>query len=82
MTEDYQEASRGEGEYQPAADSAMAWLREFIITRPKEYLMIKESLASVALRGNRPTDLCMSATHRLVAGEPVSVGSYWGWRGR
>jgi hypothetical protein len=61
-----------DGECHPAADSAMAWLKGFMVQHPSEYLMHKEALASSALAGNRLAEICMSTIDRLRKGEPVS----------
>lgn len=59
-------------EYHPAADSAMAWLKGYMVQHPREYLMHKEALASTALSGNRLAEICMGTIDRLANGEPVS----------
>jgi hypothetical protein len=59
-------------EYHPAADSAMAWLKGYMVQHPREYLMAKESLASTALSGNRLAEICMGTIERLANGRPVS----------
>jgi hypothetical protein len=61
-----------EGEYHPAADSAMAWLKGYMVQHPAEYLMHKEALASTALSGNRLAEICMGTIDRLANGQPVS----------
>ena len=61
-----------DGEYHPAADGAMEWLKDFMLTNPTEYLKIKESLASTALSGNRLSELCVSTIYRLAKSKPVS----------
>jgi hypothetical protein len=61
-----------EGEYHPAADSAMAWLKGYMVQHPIEYRWHKEALASTALSGNRLAEICMSTIERLANGEPVS----------
>ncbi len=35
-----------DGEYHPAADSAMAWLKGYMVQHPHDYAIAKESLAS------------------------------------
>lgn len=61
-----------EGEYHPAADSAMAWIKWFIVEDPARWMMIKEAVASTALSGNRLAEICHSTMERLAEGEPVS----------
>lgn len=59
-----------EGEYHPAANSAM----EYVESRMADpsWLIICESFASVALSGNRTAEICYSTIDRLNNGEPVS----------
>jgi hypothetical protein len=76
-----------EGEYHPAADSAMAWLKGYMLQHPAEYLMHKEALASTALAGNRLAgnrlaEICLSTIDRLAKGEPVGDRYYLAWPGR
>lgn len=66
------EASLNENEYHPSADSAMAWLKTFIMENPSRWMMISEAVASTALSGNRLAELCHSTMNRLANGEPVS----------
>lgn len=66
------EATLREDEYHPAADTAMLWFKMFVLEDPARFLMIKESLASVALSGNRLAELCLSTLNRLADGKPVS----------
>jgi len=54
-----------ESEYHPAANQAMAWFKMAVHFRMYEYLMIKESLASTALSGNRQAQVCMGTINRL-----------------
>lgn len=67
-----------EGEYHPAAKSAMIWYRS------KDYHFIikwKEAFASTALLGNRLADVCLETMRRLESGEAVSdrylLGLVW-----
>lgn len=69
MTE---EATLKEGEYHPSADSALAWLKVFMLKDPVRWLTIKEAIASTALSGNRIAELCNSTINRLANGDPVS----------
>ena len=57
------------GEVHPSAFAA----HNFICAIPKTNLMLyQESLASVALSGNRLADICSETLRRLLNGEPVS----------
>ena len=67
-----EEATLKEGEYHPSADSAMAWLKWFMIDDPQRWMIIKEAIASTALSGNRLAELCHSTINRLSEGQPVS----------
>ena len=66
------EATLREGEHHPAADTAMLWFKQFVLNDPHRYLLIEESLASVALSGNRLAEICLSTLNRLSKGQPVS----------
>jgi hypothetical protein len=61
-----------EGEYHPAADSAMAYVRHWAISDPTRLLMTQESFASTALSGNRLAEICHETLRRMMDGEPVS----------
>lgn len=57
------------GEVHPSAFAA----HEFINSIPKvDLIRYQESLASVALSGNRLADICSETLRRLLNGEPVS----------
>jgi len=60
-----------ENEYHPSADSAMRWYRDFMLDY-KNYIMVREAIASTALSGNRLAELCQSTLDRLDKGGPVS----------
>lgn len=64
-----QEASLQEREPHPAARDALHWWQNL---DPVSRAVIMESLASVALSGNRLAEICMSTIHRLEKGRPVS----------
>jgi hypothetical protein len=59
-------------EYHPAADSAKAWLADFLANDPQRAFRWAESFASTAMSGNRLAELCGETLRRLLAGEPVS----------
>ena len=61
-----------EGEYHPSADSAMRFIKEFIVSHPDDWMSLQESLASTALSGNRLAEILLSTVERLNKGEPVS----------
>lgn len=50
----------------------MFWFKRFMVTKPLEYLRIKESIYSTALSGNKLANYCVGTIERLAAGEPVS----------
>lgn len=59
-------------EYHPAADSAMVWFKQTVLSDPRGYLIAKEALASTALSGNRLSEICLSTIERLRTNQPVS----------
>lgn len=64
--------TRGEikdGEYHPAADSAMRYIKQMNF---KDLVMWKESFASCAIEGNRLAEICSETLDRLTMGQPVS----------
>ena len=65
-------ATIADGEYHPAADGAMTWLKTLMINDPKRYVTIKESLYSTALAGNQLAEICCSTIDRIATGQPVS----------
>lgn len=69
------------GEYHPAAESAMRWIRE---RGSHDLMMWQEAFASCAISGNRCAELCSETLRRLMAGEPVSdrylLGLAWAMR--
>lgn len=66
------EESLEEGEFHPIAPSVMQWFREWKRTQGVNYLLVRESIASTALAGNRLAEICNSTLDRLDNGEPVS----------
>ena len=56
-------------EYHPAADSAMAYMKELT---SQQLAMWSEAFASTALSGNRLAEICSETLSRLQKGEPVS----------
>lgn len=65
----YKEAELKEGEFHPAAYSAMLWFRKI---GTLEKMRMTEAVASTALSGNRLAEICTSTLRRLEKGEPVS----------
>lgn len=61
-----------DGEYHPAADSAMRWYKEFMLKDIQQWMMIKEAIASTALSGNRLAEIAMGTINRLEVSAPVS----------
>lgn len=62
------EGTLKQGEYHPAADSALKYIREYVLQDP----FIIESLASTALSGNRTAELGHETLRRIMNGEPIS----------
>lgn len=61
-----------EGEYHPAADSAMVWYRNWRDEDAHRYMVTLESFASTSLSGNRMAEICYETLERLRKGEGVS----------
>jgi hypothetical protein len=57
------------GEYHPAADIAMNYLRSLSF---QECMIWSESFASTALSGNRSSEICHETMKRILDGQPVS----------
>lgn len=66
------ESTIKDNEHHPAADSAMRWFRQWKIEHLHNYLMIRESISSTALSGNRLAQICTGTLDRLEKGDPVS----------
>lgn len=60
------------GEYHPIADDAMAWFKEWQLSNMLQYAMLRESVASTALSGNRLSNILHGTLERLATGQPVS----------
>ena len=61
-----------ENEYHPSADSAMQYIKQFIVSNPTAWMVLQESIASTALSGNRLSEILLSTIERLNNGLPVS----------
>lgn len=61
-----------EGEYHPAADSAMHYVKDFILNDVRGIFRLKEALASCAIEGNRLGEICGETLQRILDGKPVS----------
>ena len=61
-----------EGEYHPAADSALSWFKEWKKRDFEGYLRMREAIASTAMAGNRLAQICHGTLDRLEMGAPVS----------
>ena len=60
------------GEHHPAADHALAWFKEYQMLHPIDWLMMKESIASTALAGNRLAQICFGTINRIDNDLPIS----------
>ena len=58
------------GEFHPSSPSAMAYVKSFYSST--DIGLIKESLASTALSGNRLCEICLATLDRIEKGKPVS----------
>lgn len=59
-------------EYHMAADHAFIWLRKWAEQNIKEYIVLREAIASTALSGNRMSNVLNGTLERLDTGKPVS----------
>ena len=70
-----------ENEYHPSADSAMDWFNNYRLNNFQNWLVLKESIASTALSGNRLSEILLSTIDRLESKQPVSdrylLGLVW-----
>ncbi len=71
------ENSLKEDEPHPAAYDAKQWISDYLVgvASDKAHInafMLVESLASVALSGNRMAEICLSTLQRLLNSQPVS----------
>jgi hypothetical protein len=60
------------GEYHPAADEAMRYMRRWLAGDFSNVVRTQEAFASTALSGNRLSEICLGTLHRLMNGEMVS----------
>lgn len=67
-----QEETLKEGEPHPVADSALVWFQHWRTENMKQYMMLRESIASTAMAGNRTSKLLNSTLNRIDTGMPVS----------
>ncbi len=58
------------GECHPATDSALKYIKS--LSYNMDWFLIKESIASLALSGNRLAEICFATLERLEKHEPVS----------
>lgn len=58
-----------EGEYHPAAKSAMWFIKGIPVS---DLGLWHEALASVAISGDRNAELCSETLNRIITGQPVS----------
>lgn len=66
------EATLKDGEFHPVAESALVWFQNWRTKNLKDYMMLRESVASTAIEGNRTAELLNSTLNRLDSGQPVS----------
>lgn len=58
------------GEYHPASKSAMEYVRKK--TLETDFFILKESIASTAIDGNRCSEICLETLTRIETGQNVS----------
>lgn len=56
------------GETHPSTQSAFIYAKARLLENP----ILLEAMASVALSGNRPAEICSETARRILSGEPVS----------
>lgn len=61
-----------EGEYHPAANSAMKYVMKYLIEDVKRVFRLKEAFASSAISGNKLGDICGETLNRIMTGQNVS----------
>lgn len=61
-----------EGEYHPAAREALSFVTKMMYSNPKQWFIIRESIASTALSGVRLSEILNSTLDRIEKGAPVS----------
>ncbi len=59
-------------EYHQAADSALAWFKQWSLADMQRYVMMREAVASTALSGNRMAIVMNGTLNRLEKKQPVS----------
>ena len=59
-------------EYHPSASSALSWFNEWKYANVQRYVVMRESVASTALSGNRLAQVLNGTLNRLQSGQPVS----------
>ena len=57
------------GEYHPAADYAMEYIRSIPL---EDLLLMQESFSSCAIEGNRLAEVCAETLNRIMHSKPVS----------
>jgi len=75
------EHSLKENECHPSTDSALVWLKTFIIENPEHWIKLKEAIFSSSLAGNRTAEIVGSTINRLESKQLVSdrylLGLVW-----
>lgn len=61
-----------EGEIHPSGHTAFVWYHQQNVADPIMMAMIRESIASTALSGNRLAQICAGTIDRIESGKPVS----------
>lgn len=66
------EHTLNENEPHPAAELARVWFNEWKKKNPERYIMVRESIASSSLSGNRMAEICNSTLNRIENGQQIS----------
>jgi len=67
---EYENGVLNPGEYHPAADPAMAYIREQL--EDPEIFIFAKSMFDLSILGNRTCQICVETLRRIQSGEPVS----------
>lgn len=60
------------GELHPSAHDALNWLKEYQLGNINRWMIMRESIASSAISGNRIAEVMQGTLDRLDKGKPVS----------
>lgn len=67
---EYENGTLNPGEYHPAADPAMGYIREQL--EDPESFIFANAIFDLSILGNRTCQICVETLRRIQSGEPVS----------